>query len=70
MHSAGPVSTGASSQNENAQPTNPVHNTKTKLLKLEGKTFNGRLQGWQEFWDSFQSSMDGGDNLFAVDKFS
>jgi len=70
MHSVGPASTGASSENENAQPTNPVHNTKTKLQKLEVKTFNGRLQDWQEFWDSFQTSMDGGDNLFAANKFS
>ncbi|XP_074611009.1 uncharacterized protein LOC141865576 [Acropora palmata] len=70
MHSAGPASTGASSQNENAQPANPVHNMKAKLPKLKVKRFNGRLQDWQEFWDSFQSSIDGNDNLSAVDKFS
>ena len=70
MHSAGPASTGASSQNENAHPANPVHNMKAKLPKLEVKRFNGRLQDWQEFWDSFQSSIDGNDNLSAVDKFS
>ena len=70
MHSAGPASTGASSQNENAQPANPVHNMKAKLPKLEVKSFNGRLQDWQEFWDSFQSSIDGNGNLSAVDKFS
>ena len=69
MHSS-PAITGASSQNENPQPTNPAHNTKAKLPKLEVKRFNGRLQDWQEFWDSFQSSIDGNDNLSAVDKFS
>ena len=69
MHSS-PAITGASSQNENPQPTNLVHNTKAKLPKLEVKRFNGRLQDWQEFWDSFQSSIDGNDNLSAVDKFS
>ena len=69
MHS-GPASTRESCQNENAQPANPVHNLKAKLPKLEVKRFNGRLQDWQEFWDSFQSSIDGNDNLSAVDKFS
>ena len=69
MHSS-PAITGASSQNKNPQPTNPVHNTKAKLPKLEIKRFNGRSQDWQEFWDSFQSSIDGNDNLSAVDKFS
>ena len=69
MHSS-PAITGASSQNENPQPTNPAHNTKAKLPKLEVKRFNGRLQDWQEFWESFQSSIDGNDNLSAVDKFS
>ena len=44
-----PAITGASFQNENPQPTNPAHNTKAKLPKLEVKKFNGRLQDWQEF---------------------
>ena len=35
---------------------------KVKLPKLEVKKFSGRLQDWQKFWDSFQSSID--------DKFS
>ena len=69
MHSS-PAITGVSSQNENPQPTNPAHNMKAKLPKLEVKKFNGRLQDWQEFWDSFQSSIHGNDNLSAVDKFS
>ena len=58
MHSS-PAITGASSQNENPQPANPEHNTKANLPKLEVKRFNGRLQDWQEFWDSFHSSIDG-----------
>ena len=43
---------------------------KAKLPKLEVKKFSGRLQDWQEFWDSFQSSIDGNESLSAVDKFS
>ena len=61
---------GAPSPNGNGQPTNPAHNVKAKLPKLEVKRFNGRLQDWQEFWDSFQSSIDRNENLSAVDKFS
>ena len=33
VHSS-PAITGATSQNENPQPTNPAHNTKAKLPKL------------------------------------
>ena len=61
---------GAPSPNGNGQPTNAAHNVKAKLPKLEVKRFNGRLQDWQEFWDSFQSSIDRNENLSAVDKFS
>ena len=34
------------------------HLVKAKLPKLEVKKFSGRLQDRQEFWDSFQSSID------------
>ena len=61
---------GAPSPNENGQPTNPAHSVKAKLPKPKVKRFNGRLQDWQEFWDSFQSSIDQNKNLSAVDKFS
>ena len=43
---------------------------KAKLPKLQVKRFNSRLQDWQKFWDSFQSSIDRNDKLFAVNKFS
>ena len=46
------------------------HLVKAKLPKLEVKKFSGKLQDWQEFWDSFQSSIDGNESLSAVDKFS
>ena len=40
---------------------------KVKLPKLEVKKFSGRLQDWQEFWDFFQSLIDGNESLSAVD---
>ena len=46
------------------------HLVKAKLPKLEVKKFSGNFQDWQEFWDSFQSSIDGNESLSAVDKFS
>ena len=38
--------------------------------RLEVRKFDGRVQGWQEFWDAFQSSFDKNNSLSAVDKFS
>ena len=59
------------SQSENATPSpSQQHVPKAKLPKLEVKKFNGRLQDWQEFWDSFQSSIDKNESLSAVDKFA
>ena len=46
------------------------HLVKAKLPKLEVKKFSGKLQDWQEFWDSFESSIDGNESLSEVDKFS
>lgn len=43
---------------------------KARLPKLEVKKFNSRVQEWQEFWDTFQISIDKNDSLSAVDKFS
>ena len=59
------------SQSENASPSpSQQHVPRAKLPKLEVKKFSGRLQGWQEFWDSFQSSIDKNESLSAVDKFA
>ena len=69
MHSGSAI-TGASSQTNNPQLVNPTYNMKTKLPNLQVKRFNSKLQDWQKFWDSFQSSIDGNDNLLAVNKFS
>ena len=59
------------SQSENATPSpSQQHVPKVKLPKREVKKFNGRLQDWQEFWNSFQSSIDKNESLSAVDKFA
>ena len=44
--------------------------TTAKLLKLEVKKFSGKIQEWQEFWDSFESAIDSNKSLSAVDKFA
>ena len=43
---------------------------KDKLPKLEVKKFSGRIQEWQEFWDSFESAIVKNESLAAVDKFA
>ena len=44
--------------------------TTAKLPKLEVKKFSGKIQEWQEFWDSFESAIDSNKSLSAVDKFA
>ena len=44
--------------------------TTTKLPKLEVKKLSGRIQEWQEFWDSFESAIDSNKKLAAVNKFA
>ena len=34
------------------------------------KKFSGRIQEWQEFWDSFESAIDKNESLSVVDKFA
>ena len=43
---------------------------RAKLLKLEVRKFGGRLQEWQEFWDSFDSAVNQNEGLADVDKFA
>ena len=43
---------------------------KARLPKLEVKKFSGKLQECQEFWDSFESSIDRNESLAALDKFA
>ena len=43
---------------------------RAKLPKLEVKKFKGDVCKWQEFWDSFESSIHSNDSLSDVDKFN
>ena len=43
---------------------------RAKLPKLEIKKFSGKAYDWQEFWDSFKSSVDENEALLTVDKFA
>ena len=43
---------------------------RAKLPKLEVRKFGGRLQEWQEFWDSFDSAVNQNEGLADVDKFA
>ena len=46
-----------------------VQRIKTKLPRLVGKKFNGKIQEWQSFWDSFRSSIHENEGMSKVDKF-
>ena len=62
-----------SSLTENAASPGTSANSKTarvKLPKLEVRKFVGKLEEWQEFWDSFESAIHLNDSLSKVDKFS
>ena len=43
---------------------------RVRLPKLEIQKFDGKIERWQEFWDSFKSSVDENPALSDVDKFS
>lgn len=62
-----------SSLTENAASPGTSANSKTarvKLPKLEVCKFVGKLEEWQEFWDSFESAIHLNNSLSKVDKFS
>ena len=52
------------------QASSPSPKKTAKLPKLEVKKFSGRIQEWQEFWDSFEIANDKNESLAAVDKFA
>ena len=43
---------------------------RARLPKITVKRFGGKIQEWQEFWDSFYSSVNQNDCLSDVDKFT
>ena len=42
---------------QEAIPVPTVKTVRVKLPKLESMTFDGKAYEWQEFWDSFESSI-------------
>ena len=58
------VKNGATSSSANSKAV------RVKLPKLEVLKFSGKLEEWQEFWDSFESAIHSNDSLSNVDKFS
>ena len=73
------------SQNMSGSPSSPYQNVvkngvtsssansktaRVKLPKLEVLKFSGKLEEWQEFWDSLESAIHSNDSLSNVDKFS
>ena len=52
---------------DNGQPQ--VSSRKVKLPKLELRKFNGKVEDWPDFWDSFYSAIHNDDQLAEVDKF-
>ena len=61
------VVSGGSLSNESVPTASKV---RAKLPKLEVKKFKGNVCKWQEFWDSFESSIHSNDCLSDVDKFN
>ena len=51
------------------QHSQHIH-VRAKLPRLEVRKFSGNIPEWQEFWDSFESSIHHNTNLADVDKFS
>lgn len=55
---------------DHSPPSSQQKTVRVKLPKLEVRKFSGKLGEWQEFWDSFESSIHLNDGLLNVDKFS
>ena len=58
------IANGATSSSANSKTV------RVKLPKLEVRKFSGKLEEWQEFWDSFESAIHSNDSLSNMDKFS
>ena len=42
---------------------------RVKLPKLETRKFTGKVEDWQELWDSFRSAVHGAPGIAKIDKF-
>ena len=58
------VENGATSSSANSKTV------RAELPELEARKFSGKLEEWQEFWDSFETALHSNDSLSHVDKFS
>ena len=59
------------SGNANSNHVNPMaHQSKAKLPKLVLPKFRGDVTQWQNFWDSFNSSIHSNPQLSQIDKFN
>ena len=67
---APPAPPFAPPEQQESPPPNPNHLIHYSLPKVGVWKFNGKLGEWQEFWDSFESSIHLNDGLLNVDKFS
>ena len=55
---------------ENGGVNTTSNSIRARLPKLEVRKFSGKVEEWQEFWDSFQSAIHTNGALADVDKFS
>ena len=68
--SISPPEPSPSTSSTSGQHGNEASNFRVKLPKLEVKRFSGKVEEWQEFWDSFESAIHTNSKLSPVDKFS
>ena len=52
-----------------AETKSPSHGVRVKLPKINLQKFSGKVEHWQEFWDSFKSAIHESSGLAKVDKF-
>ena len=60
------VGTAGSTENSGGDDQQRV---RVKLPKLEMRKFTGKVEDWQEFWDSFRSAVHGDSGIAKIDKF-
>jgi hypothetical protein len=49
----------------NSEQIKAKHVVRAKLPKLQAKTFDGKVQEWQEFWESFESAIHQNECMFV-----
>ena len=67
---ASPSVAESSAGSTSSESITTASKVRARLPKLEVKKFKGNVCKWQEFWDSFESSVHQNDCLSDVDKFN